>query len=69
MSDEAARALEFRNQERRRNAVRVAEERALRGNPSAARELRENWEPIINRALPIPDIEDISTEFDGEDGR
>lgn len=67
MSEES-RAIEFRNAERRRNAARVAAERALRGNPSAGRELRERWEPIINRGIPIPDVEDISTdEEDCED--
>lgn len=64
MTDEASRAFLFRQQERQRNAARVREERAMRGNPDAARELRENWEPIINRAMPIPDIRDISTDED-----
>lgn len=64
MDDEESRAVLFRQQERERNANRVRMERALHGNPATARELREAWEPIINRGVPIPDVEDISTDED-----
>jgi hypothetical protein len=65
--DEESRAIEYRQQTRRRNAARTAAERALHGNASAERELREQWEPIINRATPIPDIFDLSTDYEDDD--
>lgn len=47
---EDARAREYRRMmlARETNAKR-AEKHTLAGDPAAARELKENWEPIVNR--------------------
>lgn len=56
MDDELSRAQEYRNAIRRRNAHRLGIERQLAGNPAYAQQVRESWEPIVNRHVEIPDI-------------
>ena len=50
-ADEAARALEYRRQQKARIRNKKSRERALRGDSAAAQAVRDAWEPL----LPLDD--------------
>ena len=52
VSDEEARAAEYRSKIKARDATDRAATAALRGNPERRRQLGVAWEPVTNRDQP-----------------
>ena len=54
--EEEARAMQYRQDRRARNADYAARHAALRGSPAYRQQLADDWEPYVSAREPLDDI-------------
>ena len=64
MTDEEERAIQYRVNQRKRIANRIARERQLAGSAAARQELADDWAPYLLARIPIEDIPNPEDEVE-----